>query len=120
MNLFASVKFRLLIVFVLSLQAALANEAKKDEINIGEGKMISAHVDDYVSVTTEGNIIAGHSSQCKNGIIAGEACCPFSCLKCGGKNCEGRPGGAENCCPIKIIKANQYCSDHEPPCRITL
>jgi len=45
---------------------------------------------------------------------AGLACCPASCVSCGGLGCASRPGGARSCCGDQIDVSNELCGD--PPC----
>jgi hypothetical protein len=43
--------------------------------------------------------------------LFGQACCPASCGKCGGIECELRPGG-KACCVDVVIAANVSASLH--------
>lgn len=52
---------------------------------------------------------------CARGILAGAACCPSSCGKCGGSGCGALPGGSSSCCSGAIDK-NRSCGMVEPPC----
>lgn len=40
------------------------------------------------------------STRCQDGVISavGDVCCSRSCGTCGGPGCDGRPGGAAQCC----------------------
>ena len=44
------------------------------------------------------------------------ACCAASCMACGGKGCQNRPGGEEQCCGLAIRRSQRLCETHPPPC----
>jgi len=66
-------------------------------------------------VITSGPAVLSVSDQCLQlgGIpdLFGQACCPASCGKCGGIECELRPGG-KACCVDVVIAANVSASLH--------
>lgn len=51
------------------------------------------------------------------GICKNDVCCHEMCGKCGGRGCNNRPGGGENCCN-GAIKRNRgrTCEKFPPPC----
>lgn len=53
---------------------------------------------------------------CLSGIRNGAACCTKECGTCGGGGCNGRPGGASNCCFGTIKSSERPCTEFGPPC----
>eukprot|EP01043_Picozoa_sp_COSAG02_P028305 COSAG02_NODE_1711_length_11223_cov_5.622348_4_plen_249_part_00 len=53
---------------------------------------------------------------CSRGILAGSACCPKECGRCGGPNCGTLPGGSANCCTGSIVGHKDSCDNYDPPC----
>eukprot|EP00240_Pyramimonas_obovata_P013990 CAMPEP_0118949608 /NCGR_PEP_ID=MMETSP1169-20130426/49952_1 /TAXON_ID=36882 /ORGANISM="Pyramimonas obovata, Strain CCMP722" /LENGTH=216 /DNA_ID=CAMNT_0006896283 /DNA_START=142 /DNA_END=789 /DNA_ORIENTATION=+ len=45
-------------------------------------------------------------------------CCAATCGRCGGENCQARPGGAEACCGGRINSNRRMCSQGNPPCLV--
>ena len=63
-----------------------------------------------------------HQCTIYNGIqnepdVIGNACCTKACKRCGGPNCDQRPGGQSNCCVGQIIQ--QCGSGQQAPCLLT-
>lgn len=48
---------------------------------------------------------------CANGILTGDICCAGRCGRCGGTGCSKLPGGASNCCCVRISSAGRVCED---------
>jgi hypothetical protein len=44
------------------------------------------------------------------------ACCSKECGECGGKGCQKRPGGEDQCCALAIRRRQRSCETHPPPC----
>lgn len=57
--------------------------------------------------------------QCKFGIRSKDTCCPVTCGRCGGKDCNILPGGDKECCSLSIRLANFTCDNTMAPCVIT-
>ena len=43
-------------------------------------------------------------------------CCSSGCGECGGRGCDQRPGGAAECCPLKILESRRACANVSAPC----
>ena len=48
-----------------------------------------------------------------SGVHGIPACCSLRCGECGGRGCDRRPGGQEQCCGLHISRP---CAEHVPPC----
>merc|ERR1719162_53921 len=53
----------------------------------------------------------GTYTPCINGLMDGRACCPASCVTCGGPGCGERPGGASACCNQMIVGEDRPCAN---------
>eukprot|EP00976_Prorocentrum_cordatum_P096341 1190532-Prorocentrum_minimum.AAC.2 len=47
-------------------------------------------------------------------------CCAATCGRCGGENCQARPGGADACCGGRINSNRRMCSHGRAPCLVGL
>ena len=61
---------------------------------------------------------SGGDANCSTGILDRDSscCCPKSCGRCGGNNCQAHRGGREACCTSSIRGGHRFCDRSGPPC----